>query len=181
MEAEWVGEVLDFWFRELGAADWFAKNVSVDARIRQRFLQRHAEVVASSGSGISGPRPALAAVIVLDQFSRHLFRNRPEAYAADPLARRLARDAIARGDDGAMTDHERLFLYLPFEHSEDPEDQALAVTLIGQLRNDDWTRSALAHKAIVDRFGRFPHRNEVLGRISTAEELALLQDPMGSF
>jgi uncharacterized protein (DUF924 family) len=181
MTPDWVGAVLDFWFQELEAADWFAKNESVDARIHQRFLQRHAEVLASDGRGISGPRPSLAAVIVLDQFSRHLFRNSPQAYAADPLARRLARDAIARGDDGAMTDPERLFLYLPFEHSESLEDQALAVTLIEPLGNDDWTRFARAHKAIIDRFGRFPHRNDVLGRMSTEAELALLKDPMGSF
>jgi len=181
MEPDWVGEVLEFWFQQLGAADWFAKSESVDARIRQRFLQRHAAVLASSGRGISGPRPSLAAVIVLDQFSRHLFRNRPQAYAADPLARRLARDAIARGDDRTMPHQERLFLYLPFEHSEDPQDQALSVTLIGQLGHDDWTRFALAHQVIIDRFGRFPHRNDVLGRMSTEAELALLKDSMGSF
>jgi len=86
-----------------------------------------------------------------------------------------------RGDDRTMTHQERLFLYLPFEHSEDPADQALAVTLIGRLGNGDWTRFALAHKASIDRFGRFPHRNDVLGRISTEDEIALLQYPTGSY
>ena len=129
----------------------------------------------------AGGAALLAAVIVLDQFSRHLFRNSPQAYAADPLARRLARDAIAHGDDRTMTHQERLFLYLPFKHSEDPADQALAVTLIGRLGNGDWTRFALAHKASIDRFGRFPHRNDVLGRISTEDEIALLQYPTGSY
>ena len=86
-----------------------------------------------------------------------------------------------RDDDRTMTHQERLFLYLPFEHREDPADEAFAVTLIGRLGNGDWTRFALAHKAIIDRFGRFPHRNDVLGRMSSEDEIALLQDPTGSF
>jgi uncharacterized protein (DUF924 family) len=181
MEPQWVEDVLDFWFTELGEAHWFSKNDAVDAEIRRRFLALHEQFRVGDCHDVAGPRASLAAVILLDQFSRNMFRNSPRAYDADPLARRLARDTIAHGHDATMTDRERLFLYLPFEHSEDPEDQALAVKLIAQLGNDEWTRYALAHKAIIDRFGRFPHRNAVLGRTSSAEELELLKDPMGSF
>ena len=123
----------------------------------------------------------LAAVIVLDQFSRNLFRGDPRALAADPIARRLARAAIERGLNRAMDKYHRLFLYLPFEHSESQEDQAFAVELVEALGNEEWTRFSLAHKTIIDRFGRFPHRNAILGRVSTADELALLTEPMGSF
>jgi uncharacterized protein (DUF924 family) len=123
----------------------------------------------------------LALVIVLDQFSRNLFRGQPGAFAADPLARRVARTAIGQGFDAAMSARERLFFYLPFEHSEERDDQAFAVELVTRLGNAAWTRYALAHKEIIDRFGRFPHRNAILGRPSTADEIELLNDPSKSF
>jgi len=180
-EPAWVGEVLDFWFRKIGARHWFSKSAEIDEEIRARFLALHGRIVAGELAGFESPRAALAAVIVLDQFSRNMFRDTPRAFAADPLARRLAREAIARGHDAGLSGEERVFLYMPFEHSEDREDQALSCELIGSLGNDYWTRYAQAHKAIIDRFGRFPHRNAVLGRESTPEELELLKDPMGSF
>jgi len=117
----------------------------------------------------------------LDQFSRNLFRNDPRAYASDPIARRLSMAAIAQGFDGAMHGKERYFIYLPFEHSEDREDQALSLELIPRLGNEEWTEFARAHKMIVDRFGRFPHRNAVLNRTSTADEIAFLKEPASSF
>ena len=177
----WVGSVLSFWLNELGESDWFAKSDSLDEQIRVRFLTLHEQVVNSEGSGLTTSRPLLAAVIVLDQFSRNLFRGMPRAFAADALARRLARQAIDQGFDAAMTSDERLFLYMPFEHSEDRADQVLAVDLMRALGRDDWTRFAEAHKAIIDRFGRFPHRNAALGRPSTPEELAFLEEPDSSF
>jgi uncharacterized protein (DUF924 family) len=177
----WVGEVLGFWFTELRESDWWTKNESIDARIRARFLGLHEQLVRTDAVGIVRPRPLLAAILVLDQFSRNLFRGNPRAFAADPVARRLAREAVSRGFDTTMRPEERLFLYLPFEHSEDRADQALAVDLIAALGQDSWTRYALAHQALIDRFGRFPHRNAVLGRESTAEELAALREPMSSF
>ena len=180
-EPAWVGEVLEFWFRKIGARHWFSKSAEIDDEIRARFLALHGRIVAGELAGFESPRAALAAVIVLDQFSRNMFRDTPRAFAADPLARRLAREAIARGHDAGLSGEERVFLYMPFEHSEDREDQALSCELIGSLGNDYWTRYAQAHKAIIDRFGRFPHRNAVLGRESTPEELELLKDPMGSF
>jgi len=173
----WVTEVLHFWFDELGEARWFAKSEHTDALIRERFLSLHERLVADQGIDCSTSDQLLAAVIVLDQFSRNLFRDTPRAYAADPIARRLARSAIAQAFDDAMTPRERSFLYLPFEHSEDRADQALAVELITQLGNAEWTRYALKHKAIIDRFGRFPHRNAILNRHSSADEVEILQRP----
>ncbi|MGA2397725.1 MAG: DUF924 family protein [Steroidobacteraceae bacterium] len=176
-ESNWVSEVLRFWFDELGEARWFAKSEHTDALIRERFLWLHERLVADEGIDCTTRHQLLAAVIVLDQFSRNLFRDTPRAYAADPIARRLARSAIAQGFDDAMTAQERCFLCLPFEHSEDRADQALAVELFAQLGNEEWTRYALEHKAIIDRFGRFPHRNAILNRPSSADEIALLQHP----
>ena len=103
----------------------------------------------------------------------------PRAFAADPIARRLSRTAIKQGLDLAMKEQERLFLYMPFEHSEDREDQALAVELIARLGNKEWTRDAIAHKAIIGRFGRFPHRNAILNRHSSGDEVALLRQSNG--
>jgi uncharacterized protein (DUF924 family) len=171
----WVTEVLHFWFDELGEACWFTKSARTDALIRERFLGLHERLVADAGSDCSTRHQLLAAVIVLDQFSRNLFRDTPRAYAADPIARRLARSAIAQTFDHAMTAPERSFLYLPFEHSEDRADQALSVELFAQLGNAEWTRYALAHQAIIDRFGRFPHRNAILERHSSADELESLR------
>jgi predicted DsbA family dithiol-disulfide isomerase/uncharacterized protein (DUF924 family) len=180
-EPAWVGDVLDFWFGKIGARHWFSRSAEVDAGIRERFLTLYERLAASDAAGVTGPRPLRAAVIVLDQFSRNMFRDSPRAFAADPLARRLARQIIEHGFDSGLAGEERLFVYLPFEHSEDRADQALSCELIERLGNDDWTQYALAHKAIIDRFGRFPHRNAVLGRTSTAEEIARLAEPMGSF
>jgi len=174
VEPAWVSEVLHFWFAELGEDHWFVKRPDLDVRIRDRFLPLHERILAQHESVASGGRAVLAAVIVLDQFSRNMFRDTPRAFAADPSARQLASAAIKQGFDAAMEKSERYFLYLPFEHSEDREDQALAIDFIARLGNEDWTRDALAHKVIIDRFGRFPHRNAILGRNSSPEELALL-------
>jgi uncharacterized protein (DUF924 family) len=177
VEPTWVVEVIRFWFDELGPAHWFAGSEAIDAQIHGRFLPLYERIVAHDGLIPTTQRPLLAAVIVLDQFSRHLFRGTPRAYAADHLARELSRAAIAHGFDVAMNVQERLFLYLPFEHSEDRIDQALAVDLIGRLGNEEWTRDAMKHKEVIDRFKRFPHRNAILNRQSSADEIALLQKP----
>jgi uncharacterized protein (DUF924 family) len=175
-EPTWVTDVLRFWFAELGEALWFAAHADVDAQIRDRFLWLHDRLAADTGFAAITPRSLLAAVIVLDQFSRNLYRGTPRAFAADPLARRLSKTAIDHGFDVSLTKAERMFLYLPFEHSESREDQALAVHLITQLGDPEWTRYAMEHRAIIDRFGRFPYRNATLERPSTVEELAALQD-----
>lgn len=180
-EPVWVGNVFRFWFEEVTNDRWFSRSDELDTKIRERFLTLHEQLVAQDGPDVTAPRLLLAAVIVLDQFSRNMFRGAPRAFAADSIARRLARSAVEQGLDAAMSKEERLFLYLPFQHSEDREDQALSLRLYEQLGDGEWTRYALAHKVIIDRFGRFPHRNAALNRSSTEAELAFLKEPMSSF
>jgi uncharacterized protein (DUF924 family) len=180
-EPSWVGAVLQLWFQELSETQWFAKDAKLDARIREHFLTIHEQLTEDAASDISVPRATLAAVVVLDQFSRNMFRDDPRAFAADALARRIAAAAIEQGFDDGMSKEERLFLYMPFEHSEDGRDQARSLELMQSLDNESWTNSARLHKQIIDRFGRFPHRNAVLNRQSTTEEMAALNDWAGSF
>jgi uncharacterized protein (DUF924 family) len=177
----WVAQVLDFWFREVGEEFWFEASSHGDEQVRRRFLPVHEWLVASNARGLADPASLLAGIVVLDQFSRNMFRGTPRAYAADPVARRLAEQVIALGLDAGMTRAERYFVYLPFEHSEDGAHQALAVRLIEPLGNESWTRYVRAHQLVIERFGRFPHRNAILGRASTAAEAEFLQQPTPSF
>jgi uncharacterized protein (DUF924 family) len=176
-EPPWVGRVLDFWFREIDSELWFAGNDELDERIRSDFIELHSRIAMSDAQELAGARTLLAAIIVMDQFSRNMFRGTPRAFSSDPLARRLAEHLIAHGLDLPMTPVERYFAYLPFEHSEDQEHVALAVRLIGQLGDETWTRYAQMHQAAIIRFGRFPHRNRILGRTSTDDEVAFLAGP----
>ena len=177
-EPAWVAEVLDFWFGDLGEQQWFAKDAALDERIRARFGAVHAQLLATQAREVEleGPRAIQAAVLVLDQFSRNLHRGSAQAFAGDELARSLAREALACGEDARLPAEQRLFLYLPFEHSEALADQELSLRLHEQLGNDDWTKYAQAHRDLIARFGRFPHRNAALGRESTPEELAALAE-----
>jgi len=177
----WVAQVLDFWFREVGEEFWFTASSDLDERIRRRFLAVHERIIESDACRLAGPRPLLAGIVVLDQFSRNMFRGTPRTFAADPVARRLAEQVIALGLDVGLTHAERYFTYLPFEHSEDREHQALAVRLIEELGDESWTRFARAHQLVIDRFGRFPHRNAILGRTSSPAELQFLKEPAGPF
>jgi uncharacterized protein (DUF924 family) len=179
-EPPWVGPVLDFWFRDIDSQLWFDSSDEFDERIRQGFLELHGKVAASDAAELSGARTLLAAIIVTDQFSRNMFRGTPRAFATDSLARRLAEQLIAHGVDLAMTSSERYFVYLPFEHSEDREHQALAVRLIEQLGDESWTHYARMHQAAIARFGRFPHRNRILGRPSTDAEVAFMEGSGGA-
>lgn len=177
----WATEVLRFWFSELGAAGWFAKSEARDATIKDRFLGLYQNLrLAPPGVGLI-PERVLAAILVFDQFPRNMFRGTAEAFATDALALELARGAVRDGLDLHLDGPQRLFVYLPFEHAENVDDQARAVSLITKLNNPEWTRFAEAHKAIIDRFGRFPHRNAALGRASTPEELTFLATPGSSF
>ena len=182
-------DVMAFWFGAPGSPErgrardlWFRKDAAFDDAIRTRFGALHAQLAANDGAiRTEAPRELLAAIIVFDQFSRNLFRGSPHAFATDPIARRLARSAIADGLDQAMSKRERMFVYLPFEHSEDAADQEQSIGLFAQLGDENLDKYAMAHKVIIDRFGRFPHRNTVLGRVSTPEEIAFLNEPMSSF
>ena len=177
-----IDEVLRFWFEELTPDDWFGGGDEVDDRIRERFLALHEDLrdeVPESWRATA--RGMLAAVIALDQFPRNMYRGDTRAFAADPAALALATEALDRGLDQEMSIHERKFFYLPFEHSEDPAVQARSVELFATLESEETLGYALRHKEIIDRFGRFPHRNEVLGRESTPEEVEFLKEPDSSF
>ena len=178
-EPEWVREVLRFWFEELGQAQWFRRDDAVDARIRSRFGALHERIVSEPDATPGTPGQALATLLVLDQFSRNLYRDDARAFAADARARRVARDALARGFDQRVEARQRVFFYLPFEHSEDRDDQRLSVELAERSGDAYLLRYARDHQAVIERFGRFPHRNAVLGRESTPEELAYLRQAGG--
>lgn len=181
-EPGWVGDVLRFWFGELTPEQWFRRDDKVDRDILLRFLDLHASLAGLPPPPLAmGARTFLAAIIVLDQFPRNMYRGSPRAFASDPEALAIARAAVDAELDRSMAVHERLFLYLPFEHSESPDDQIMSVALISSLGDAGYARFAEAHKSIIDRFGRFPHRNAVLGRQSTPEEEAFLKEPMSSF
>ncbi len=173
-EPPWVARVLDFWFRELDPDSWFHGAAALDLCIREEFGALHALIASGTAQGLDGARPLLAAILVADQFPRNMFRGSPAAFSTDALARTLSERVIARGLDLQMTPAQRYFAYLPFEHSENREHQALAVRLIEALGDATWTFHARRHEEVVSRFGRFPHRNHILGRTSTEDELAYL-------
>ena len=178
----WATDVLRFWFEETAPDKWFKKDDTFDQSVRARFRQTHEHVASLSLEDCStDPDTALAAVIALDQFSRNMFRGTPRAFASDPQALRIAETAIAKGFDRQVSARVRLFFYLPFEHAEDGEAQARSVALTTTLADPELVKWAEAHKAVIDRFGRFPHRNAILGRTSTLQELEFLQLPGSSF
>jgi len=181
-QTNWADEVLRFWFIELHRQQWFAGGATLDEQIRSRFLDVHRIVAAAPEDALlANAKTALAAVIVLDQFSRNMFRDAPDAFANDAKALAIAQKAIAKGFASALSGDERLFLYLPFEHQENVDAQARSVELISALGDPELTKYAQAHKDIIDRFGRFPHRNAILGRTSTAEEIEFLKGQGSSF
>ena len=182
MPGNWVGDVLRFWFEETAPEQWFRQDTAFDAALRARFAPTHEHVASLAlASCVGDASTALAAVIVLDQFSRNMFRGSPGAFASDAKALRLAQAAIEKGFDREVPANTRLFFYLPFEHAEDSAAQEHAVALMASLADPELVKWAEAHKAIIDRFGRFPHRNAVLGRVCTAQEREFLQEPGSSF
>jgi uncharacterized protein (DUF924 family) len=176
-------DVLEFWFAGDPSTlrkEWFQKSAEFDATCA-RFTGALRDAKAGAfDHWTATPRGTLALIILLDQLSRNLHRNSPEAYAADPKARQMARAAVAQGFDQILHTTERMFVYLPFEHSEDLADQVEAVRLFITL-GADLARYAEGHRDVIRRFGRFPHRNAVLGRVSTPEELAYLARPDAGF
>ncbi len=167
-------EVLAFW-RAAGPERWFAKNAEFDADIRARFLPTCVAAAAERlSSWEDAPEDALALVLVLDQFPRNIFRDDARAYATDPLARAVARRAIARGFDDAFTLPLKRFFYMPNMHSEGLADQEDCIALCRAAGDEDGVKYAVIHADIIRRFNRFPHRNRVLGRTTTPEEAAFL-------
>lgn len=171
-------DVVSFW-REAGPAKWFAKDDGFDAAIRDGFLDAHFAAARSDlADWEQTAEGALALLILLDQFPRNLFRGSGHAFATDGLARMIARKALEQGFDHAVDPKLRPFVYLPFEHSEDPADQALSMDLFTAHRDEtgdtESLRWAVEHRDIIANFGRFPHRNAALGRATTPEEQTYL-------
>lgn len=194
-------DVLDFWLGPLGedglsdvehSACWYKKDPAFDQTIRDRFGGVRDGLLSGTGPDWLGTvRGRLAAVIVLDQFSRNMHRDSPQMYRADPVALRIAKDALAHRDHRELGFHPRSFLYMPFMHSEHVADQDRCVELfradeVDPVREvakkaEQSAHYARLHRDIVARFGRFPHRNAILGRVSTPQEIAFLQQPNSSF
>lgn len=176
-------QLLAFWFSEEARPKWWEKDEAFDEGLRARFGALREEAASGAlDAWAQTARGALALILLLDQLPRNLFRGDPRSYATDAKARAVTRAAIEAGLDRALNEEERLFLYLPLEHSEDLADQQDCCRLIAELTSQpEWLKFAEIHRDIVQRFGRFPHRNEVLGRKSTAEEEAFLQEPHSSF
>lgn len=180
----WAETVLQFWFDEVGEAAWFTRDEQLDARILTRFGELHTHLSADSHEPplhvvASTARGHLAAIIVLDQFSRNMYRGTPRAFASDAPALALAQRAILKDFDRELTPQQRLFIYMPFEHSELLPMQERSLELIATLGDDNLLDYARRHHEVIARFGRFPHRNAILGRTSTVQELEFLKQHPG--
>jgi len=168
----WVREILDFWFAH-GWDDWWRPGKAFDLEIRERFLalwEERRENVPEEF--LEGADDALAAVILFDQFPRNMFRGHADQFSTDPLALAIAKGAVERGHDDGMTPERRGFLYMPFQHSEDSRNQRQSLLLFTALGDAEMLRYARLHHDVIARFGRFPHRNAILGRKPTAIEAA---------
>ncbi len=176
MECE-QARVLDFWFRELSPADWFGAADSLDPIVRDRFGELHAQAAAGLLDDWAGsPLGRLSLIIVLDQFSRHIFRGTANAFALDERAQKLALDGIGKAMDERLSFAQRQFFYMPLMHAEDPALQRLSVECFEKLKAfaDQVLQFAQSHQKEVARFGRFPHRNAALGRRSSDDETAFM-------
>jgi uncharacterized protein (DUF924 family) len=186
------GEVLEFWFSEQVRPLWFERNAAFDEEIRSRFgVTVAAACLGDLSYWVRAVDSSLALVLLLDQFPRNIHRSTLRAFIGDAHARATANTAIERGFDRRAPLDRRFFFYMPFEHSEDPKDQARSVALFRRWAEEhrgaareralEQMEYVLRHQEIVDRFGRFPHRNAILGRESTPEEIAFLKEPHSSF
>ncbi|MFS1423332.1 DUF924 family protein [Shewanella sp. 10N.286.48.B5] len=177
-----VKQVINFWFTEIEPAQWFKKDVSFDELIRTRFGKLHTQAIAGElwlwRQHLQG---RLAEIIILDQFSRNIYRDDARAFSADLMALALAQEAILQGLDQQLTAIERTFLYMPYMHSESLKVHQQGLALFKSNGLESNYQFELKHLKIIERFGRYPHRNELLGRTSTIEELAFLAQPGSSF
>ncbi|NMG30850.1 DUF924 family protein [Aromatoleum evansii] len=175
-------KILEFWFDEIFPAQWWKKDAAFDRMVAERFGAIHAQAARCElYAWRATPTGRLAEVIVLDQFSRNMFRDSPAAFVCDALALALAQEAIAAGAEQALRPVERSFLYMPFMHSESRKIHEMAVQLFERNGIADNLDFELRHKAIIERFGRYPHRNAILGRESTPEEVEFLTQPGSRF
>lgn len=175
-------DVLQFWFVESEPKQWFRKDDEFDALILGRFSAIHNQAThCELYNWREQPRGRLAEIIVLDQFSRNMFRDTPHAFAADNIALALAQEAVTGGIDRTLSTTEKGFLYMPYMHSESLKIHEVAVKLFSQQGLENSLEWEMKHKDIIERFGRYPHRNAILGRKSTEEEHAFLTQPGSSF
>ena len=177
-------DVLEFWLAPAARERWFEKDEAFDAEIRQGFEGAYKDATTGKlDDWQNAPEGALALVILLDQLPRNMFRDTPKAFASDAQARQVTKAAIDRGFDLAIEDQDhRMLFYLPLEHSEDLADQERCIELVRQRCADtDFLQWAVAHKKVIDQFGRFPHRNRILGRPNTEAEEVYLNDPDAGF
>jgi uncharacterized protein (DUF924 family) len=173
---DWAAQLLTFWFDAHGFDDWYGGGPDFDAEVRGLAEGWHAALRSSpAASFLTDPDTALAATILFDQVPRNLFRGHADAFATDDLARAIARGIVAKGWDQDWSDDRRQFAYLPFEHSEDIADQRESLRLMGQLADPVFADYAKKHFDVIDRFGRFPHRNIALGRATRPEEEAAVE------
>jgi uncharacterized protein (DUF924 family) len=180
-------DILNFWFegtdltREMEKRTlWFKSTSEFDQAIHDNFTQAYEDAAAGRLDDMKESQSGcLALIIILDQFSRNLFRNDAKAFAADAKAREFARHALEQGYDQGIDQYARTFFYLPFEHSENLEDQVLSVKLFAPANNEDTSKAAIGHHDAIAQFGRFPHRNAVMGRENTPEEEEYLKNPPG--
>jgi uncharacterized protein (DUF924 family) len=174
--------ILDFWFTELSPKQHYAKDAPLDDAIRSRFAATlEAAARCELWAWRSTAQGRLAEIVVLDQFSRNVYRDTAASFAQDPLALALAQELVASGQDRELPLEQRSFAYMPYMHSESALVHAQAVALFSQPGMESSLRFMLRHKEIVDRFGRYPHRNAVVGRSSSVDELAFLQEPGSGF
>ena len=177
-----IDRVLTFWFETLEPKDWFMKSDKVDADIKAGFRGVYDDAIKGGcDSWQASPDGILALIILLDQFPRNMFRDTAGMYQSDEQAMSVARHAIETGLDRQVADDRRIFVYLPFEHSESLDDQNLCYDLVATLSDESYLPYAEAHRRIIKRFGRFPHRNALLGRESTPEEIEFLKEEGSSF
>ena len=175
-------DIINFWFCELSEKQRFAKDLALDANIRERFGPTlRAAALGELFDWRATPLGRLAEIIVLDQFSRNIYRDKPCAFAQDVQALTLAQELVANGQDRSLAVEQRAFAYMPFMHSESLLIHGQAVRLFAQPGMEGTFAFELRHKAIIERFGRYPHRNSILGRLSTPEEQAFLDQPGSSF
>ena len=171
----WPNEILLFWFDEMDPEDWWAKNDAIDDRITDRFLDLWKEQKSkTAGDFLGSPETALAAVILFDQFPRNMFRDSADAFSTDHLAQQIAEQAVELELDQQLPEQQRVFLYMPFMHAEDIQMQNKSVTLFTKLGSNE--KFANEHHDVIAKFGRFPYRNEVLGRQTRPEEQAAIDD-----
>lgn len=175
-------DILTFWFEEITPPQWWKKDEALDRLITERFAEIHRRAaLCELFEWRKDAHGRLAEVIVLDQFSRNMFRNFPLSFAYDALALALAQEAVAVGADKSLNQAERSFLYMPYMHSESLKIHEIAAELFRNSGNQNSLDFELKHKAIIERFGRYPHRNSILGRISTDEEIEFLKQPGSGF